>query len=244
MFFTNKDTFILSTPGCLHSEMDSLESIMDGNAAGATGCVIDLDMTTDGLAVLSRSHGFRRHDGSFVSLDEGTYDEIRHEFGKVITVGQAIELAKSCAAKLCINLVDMRAAFPAKLALMHADYMDSSYFIGMNLEQAVNLHRVQPALNLMPTLLKPIPEYEMEEFVGKLKDAGMYGLHAAPELLTRSMVEVAHRVGLFISSAPTSDDDRLAELIDWQVNFILTDRPDLAAAHMPVPEIEEPQIPF
>lgn len=244
MNFTNKDTFIVSVAGCLNSDFDSMESVMVGNEAGANGCEIDLDMTSDGIAVLCNNGGFIGHDGNSISLEDATYDEVRNFFKKVVTVGQAIELAKSCAAKLCIDLKNIKAAFPARLSLKHADYLDSTIFVGLSFSEAVALLKSQPTLNLMADVNKTIEDSGVEDLVGKAKDAGLFGLHVRPDCLTRALCEEAHRVGLYISTAECNDDAQLKTLIDWNVNFILTARPDLASAHLPVVEVLETPFQF
>ena len=63
MHYTNRDQFIVSAPGCMYTDPDSLESIMAGNEGGATGCTLPLDMTGDGIAVLCSRSGFAYFGG-------------------------------------------------------------------------------------------------------------------------------------------------------------------------------------
>ena len=38
MYYTNKETFVLSADGCMDTERGGLESILAGNDEGAKGC--------------------------------------------------------------------------------------------------------------------------------------------------------------------------------------------------------------
>lgn len=130
--YTNRDQFIVSAPGCMYTDPDSLESIMAGNEGGATGCTLPLDMTGDGIAVLCSRSGFCSADGTFHAVGEADFIELRRFFPKIVAVGQAIELAKSCAAKICVDLKNPAVCPQVKIALSHADYLDNAYFGGLD----------------------------------------------------------------------------------------------------------------
>ena len=121
MHYTNRDQFIVSAPGCMYTDPNSLESIMAGNEGGANGCVLPMDMTRDGIAVLCAGHGYRSADGTFHAVQEADFIELRRFFPKIVTVGQAVELAKSCAAKVCVELRPPAGCTQVKIALTHAD---------------------------------------------------------------------------------------------------------------------------
>lgn len=240
MLYTNKDIFIVSAPCCLETEPDSLEAIMAGNDAGANGCAIELDMTADGIAVLCGRGSYRLADGTNVSLSECTFEEARGAFQKIITIGQAIELAKSCASKLCIHVRNPGLCAQVQLALVHADYADFAYFVDLNMEQAAKLARRFPTLNFMADVGKaPADEVAL---IRAAQDAGLFGLRAAPDLLTRSLSEEAHRVGLFLACTECHDTETLQRLIELDVNFIETLRPDIAFGLLPQPEEEDAQL--
>ena len=63
----NKETFILSSVGCMDTEPDGLESILAGNEEGAKGCCLSVDMTADGIAVLSSDGYCVAADGTQMS---------------------------------------------------------------------------------------------------------------------------------------------------------------------------------
>ena len=53
MYYTNKETFVLSADGCMDTERGGLESILAGNDEGAKGCCFSVAMSADGIAELS-----------------------------------------------------------------------------------------------------------------------------------------------------------------------------------------------
>ena len=240
MLYTNKDTFIVSAPACMDTEPDSLEAIMAGNEAGAGGCAIELDLTSDGIAVLCGRGGYPLADGSRLSLSEATFEEARGAFQKIVTIGQAIELAKSCASKLCIHLRNAGLCAQVQLALAHADYTDFAYFVDLTLSEAAKLAHRFPALHFMADVLEaPTNEGAL---IRSAQDAHLFGLRVAPAVLTASLCEEAHRVGLYIACTECHDEAMLQRLLELGVNFIETLRPDIAFALLPQPDADDAQL--
>lgn len=240
MQYTNKDTFIVSVPGCLDTEPDSLEAIIAGNDAGANGCAINLDMTADGIAVLCGSGSFPAANDTRIELSESTFEEARAAFQKIVAIGQAIELAKSCGSKLCIHMKNLDLCAQTQLALSHADYIDLSYFVGVSLQDAARLAARFRALHFMANVLEtPSDEGAL---IHSAQENGLFGLRVAPAVLTQSLCDEAHRVGLFVSSTECHDEAMLQRLIDMGVNFIETLRPDIAFDLLPPVEEDTVQI--
>ncbi|MGM9612068.1 MAG: hypothetical protein ACI3XZ_01045 [Butyricicoccus sp.] len=231
MHYTNRDQFIVSAPGCMRTDPDSLESIMAGNEGGANGCTLPLDMTRDGIAVLCSNSGFRGPDGTFHAVGEADYVELRRFFPKIVAVGQAIELAKSCAAKICVELKNPTVCPQVKIALSHADYLDNAYFGGLDPAAAAAAAHKNPALHIMADLPGAPPD--AVALIRAAQEAGLFGLRGAPEALTDELCEEALRCGLFLASTECSNFDTLESLMARGVNFIETARPDLAFALLP-----------
>lgn len=237
MHYTNRDQFIVSAPGCMYTDPDSLESIMAGNERGANGCTLPLDMTRDGIAVMCSHSGFRGTDGTFHAVGEADYIELRRFFPKIVAVGQALELAKSCAAKICIDLKNPTVCPQVKIALSHADYLDNAYFGGLDLKEAAAAARRNPALHIMGDL--PGVPGDVTALIRAAQEAGLFGLRAAPSVLTPELCEEALRCGLFLASTESTDAEELARMLAFGVNFIETERPDLAQSLLPQAPDEE-----
>ena len=231
MHYTNRDQFIVSAPGCMYTDPDSLESIMAGNEGGATGCTLPLDMTGDGIAVLCSRSGFCSADGTFHAVGEADFIELRRFFPKIVAVGQAIELAKSCAAKICVDLKNPAVCPQVKIALSHADYLDNAYFGGLDPAAAAAAVRKNPALHIMGDL--PGAPGDAVALVRAAQETGLFGLRGAPAPLTPELCEEALRCGLFLASTDSTDTEELSRMLALGVNFIETERPDLAFSLLP-----------
>lgn len=231
MLYTNRDQFIVSAPGCMYTEPSSLESIMAGHDAGAGGCTLPMDMTRDGIAVLCAEHGFRGADGTFHAVQEADFIELRRLFPKIVTVGQAVELAKSCAAKICVDLKTMAVCPQVKIALSHADYLDNAYVGGLDPAEAAKAVRRNPALHIMGDL--PSEPSDPVTLVRAAQETGLFGLRGKPEFMTPALCQEALRCGLFLASTETTDGEELMRMSEQGVNFIETARPDLARALLP-----------
>lgn len=234
MHYTNRDQFIVSASGCMYADPDSLESIMAGNESGANGCTLSLDLTRDDIAVLCSRGGFRDAEGVFHAVREADFIDLRRVFPKIITVGQAIELAKSCASKICIRIKDAALCPQVKIALAHADYLDNAYFGGLDFTRAAEAAGKNPALHIMGDL--PGVPRDVLPLIRAAQEAGLFGLRAAPEFLTEALCEEALRCGLFLASTDCTDADEITRLLALGVNFIETERPDLAFSLWPAKE--------
>lgn len=240
MLYNYNDIYIVSSPSCLNTDADSLEAIMSGNEAGANACAVDFDMTADGIAVLCGHGGFILPDGSTFSLSETSFEDARRAFPKIVTIGQVIELAKSCAEKLCIHLKNLKCCAQIQLALHHADYAETTYFTELSLSQAAELSQRFPTLQFMADVLGE-PE-NPSALIHTAQGTGLFGLRVAPSALTSAFVEEAHSVGLFVASTECHDAESLRRLIGMGVNFIETLRPDVAYGLVPHEEIDQEQI--
>lgn len=236
MLYNYSDTFIVSAPTCMNTDPDSLESIIMGNDAGANGCAVDFDMTADGITVLCGHGGYLLQDGSSVALSECSFEEARRVVPKIVTVGQVIELAKSCSAKLCIHLKNPACCAQIQLALHHADFAEMTYFTELTLDKAAALAARFPTLQFMADVLD-VPE-DPSALLRSAQAAGLFGLRLAPTVASSSLVEEAHHVGLMIGAMECHDEAMLQRLISMNVNFIETLRPDTAFALMPHDEAD------
>lgn len=225
MHYTNRDHFIVSAPGCMYTDPDSLESIMAGNESGANGCTLSLDLTEDNIAVLCTHGGFRDAAGAFHPVRESAFADLRLLVPKLVTVGQAISLAKSCAAKICIQVKDPTICPQVKIALAHADYLDNAYFGGLSLTDAAKAAGRNPALRIMGDL--PSAPEDVFALIRAAQDTGLFGLRAAPSLLTDELCAEALRCGLFLACTDCTEAEDIQRMLALGVNFIESARPDL-----------------
>ncbi len=237
MRYTTKDTFVLSAAGCAGTDPDSLESIMAGNEAGAGGGCITVDLTADGIAVLCSRGGFQVADG-FLDLKEHTYFELRSAVPKIVTVGQAIALAKCCPAKLAIMLGSAAACAAVRIALSTADMLDNAYFYGYSLIEAARMKARYPMLHVVGDLSEAV--HLPSAVAQAARETGLFGLRTRPQHITPELVQECRMADLFLISDETDDIDELECLIGLGVNFIETSRPDRAYSFLPARPPAEP----
>lgn len=231
MHYTNRNQFIMSASGCMNTNPDSLESIMAGNESGASGCIIALDTTEDGIAVLCANGGFSTDDNVFHAVKETDFFSLRSMFPKIVAVGQAIELAKSCGRKIGVELKNPHVCMQAMIALRQSNYLEQSYIGGLDPANAARIVNQHPELHVMAEINAPMEE--TATLVQFAQQTGLFGIRAEPQFLTPTLCEQALLCGLFLASKPTSDPEQLAAMYRQGVNFIETDRPDVACAILP-----------
>ena len=230
MLYTKQDTLILSAAVCSGTDPDSLESIMTGNDAGADGCCITVDLTADGIAVLCSQGGFSSPEG-FLELREHEYFELRSAVSKIVTVGQAIEMAKCCPAKLAITLGNTAACAAVRIALSTADMLDRAFLYGYGLVEAARLKAQFPTLHIVGDIADT-PQ-RPAAVVRAARETGLFGIRGRPECLTPELIEECCQSGLITVSTETSDIDTIERLISLGVTCIETSRPDRAYSFLP-----------
>lgn len=236
MRFSNRESFVISAPGALDTPPSSLESIMAGNAAGARGCLLPLDATSDGITLVCAEGYYCTRAGEQLRAADHDYLTLRAAYPKIVTLGQALELAKSCAAKLGLELRHPAAAAQARVSLKYSEYVENAYFCGLDLSAAMELAGRYPDLQVMADLTAPPDDPFV--LVRQCQEAGVFGLRGAAAVLSEELCAEALRCGLFLASTDTCDEQVLADLLLRGVNFIETRRPDLADALLPQPVFE------
>lgn len=242
MYYTNKDTFVLSADGCMGTDRDGLESILAGNEEGAKGCSLSVDMTADGIAVLSSEGYCLSQEGTKMNIGDYSYAELHQAAPQLVPAGQAIELAKTCQTKIAITVHNQTLLPQLRMTLRHAEYLDETIFVGLGLVEAARLAVANPDLHIMGEL--PALPDNIDALVSAAQTTGLFGLRAAPGDLTPQLVRACKNAGLFTMSLPSDDEATLERLIAGGVNFIETARPDVTALLLPDGEAEPHQIPL
>ena len=242
MYYTNKDIFVLSSVGCMGTDRDGLESILAGSEEGAKGCCLSVDMTADGIAVLCSDGYCTAQDGTQMSISDYSYTELHQACPQLVPAGQAIELAKTCHAKIAITVHNQTLLPQLRMTLRHAEYLDEAIFVGLGLVEAARLAVANPELHIMGEL--PALPDNIGALVNAAQTTGLFGLRASPNDLTAPLLAACKRAGLFTMSLPTENMEQLARMIQSGVNFIETERPDMAAMLLPEGEAEPHQIPL
>ena len=242
MYYTNKETFVLSADGCMDTERGGLESILAGNDEGAKGCCFSVAMSADGIAVLSSDGCAAAPDGTRLPVSDYSYAELHQAAPQLVPAGQAIELARTCRAKIAITVHNQTLLPQLRITLRHSEWLDNTIFVGLGLVEAARIAVANPDLHIMGEL--PALPDNIDALVRAAQTTGLFGLRAAAGDLTPALLSACRRAGLFTMSRCTDDPNTLAELIRKGVNFIETRRPDITAALLPAGEAEPHGIPL
>ena len=229
--YTTNDKFVVALSGCLSTEPGSLESMMAGKTAGATGSQIELALTQDSMGVLCQDGVLTGRDGSRIDVSEYNFEQVRTQHPMVVSLGQAMELAKSMGHLFVVRLRSPRAADILKTTLRYGDYESQSLVYGLAPEELAQVQARHPDLRMLLGVTAPVSQ--PERFVDQVHQAGLFGLLVRPDHLTEELCQAAHRVGLFVGVLHADGEEEIRQAVEWGVNFILTDRPDLAARHLP-----------
>ena len=77
-------------------------------------------------------------------------------------------------------------------------------------------------------LTPAVQPHDVDEVVASLVAMGHVALHPWVGLLTRELVEACHAAGVQVNTWTCDDPERMAELIEWKVDAICTNVPDVA----------------
>ncbi len=232
MIQNHKGTFIMAESGCMHTEENSLESIAAGHDNGADGCCLHFDLTKDCIPILGKDGKVTASDGAITLLSNFTFDELRPFCKRLVTAGQAIDLAKSYAYQIAFRVSTPKIIPFVRIALKYSEYLSRAYMLCGASKDTLELIQRYPDLNFM--LDVPSLSGNVNELLLFVKDSGFYGIQIRPEEADSSFVAKAQRLGLCVSSAPTDDEFHLRRMVDMNINYIHTSRPDIASLFMPV----------
>lgn len=171
MYYTNKETFVLSADGCMDTERGGLESILAGNDEGAKGCCFSVAMSADGIAVLSSDGCAAAPDGTRLPVSDYSYAELHQAAPQLTPVSQAIELARTCQGKIAITVHDQTMLRQLRMTLRYADCLDDTIIIGLGLVEAARVASANPDLHIMGEL--PNLPSEIDALVNAAQTTGL-----------------------------------------------------------------------
>ena len=176
------------------TDRDGLDSILAGNEEGAKGCCLSVDMTSDGIAVLSSDGYVLAPNGGAVAVCDHTYTELRQVAPRLLPVGQALDLARACRSKIAITLRDPSLLPQMRMTLRQTDYLDDAVFVGLGLVEAARLAATNPDLHIMGEM--PAVPDNIAALVNASQTTGLFGLRAAPAHLTPPLLRACRAAGL------------------------------------------------
>ena len=177
-----------------------------------------------------------------MNIADYSYAELHQAAPQLIPAGQAIELARTCQAKIAITVHNQTLLPQLRMTLRHVNYLDDTIFVGLGLVEAARIAVANPDLHIMGEL--PALPDNIDALVQAAQTTGLFGIRAAAGDLTPRLIGACKQAGLFTMSLATDNEKSLAMLIRNGVNLIETARPDTTAMLLPAGESEPHQIPL
>ena len=125
MYYTNKETFVLSADGCMDTERGGLESNFGRQRRGRKRLLFfGLPCHRTVIAVLSSDGCVATPDGTRLPVRDYSYAELHQAAPQLTPVSQAIELARTCQGKIAITVHDQTMLRQLRMTLRYADCLD------------------------------------------------------------------------------------------------------------------------
>ncbi len=94
-------------------------------------------------------------------------------------------------------------------------------------ETVDEVRKIMPQLKTA-WLVMTIDNAELEIVAKQMADQGHYAIHPWVTSLTEQVIDVFHKHGLKVNTWTCDNPSRMKELIDWQIDGICTNVPDIA----------------
>src|SRR5699024_9399423 len=146
-------------------------------------------------AVLSSDGYCVAPDGTQMNISDFSYNELHQIAPQLIPAGQAIELARTCQAKIAITVHNQTLLPQLRMTLRHANYLDETIFVGLGLVEAARIAVANPDLHIMGEL--PALPDNIDALVRAAQTTGLFGIRAAAGDLTPRLIGACKQAGLF-----------------------------------------------
>jgi glycerophosphoryl diester phosphodiesterase len=211
---------------------NTLGAVRKAIESGADYAEVDVQLTSDGVAVLLHDRDLKRVTGDARRIDEVTYEEVRKLdaggwFGpafageRVPTLAEVIDLARG-RIKLNIELKlygpDVRLAREVARVVCDGGFTADCLVTSFSLDALQEVRRYDPRLRtglIVATALGDVTRMEGD------------ALSVRADWLSDDVLRAAHRRGLEVHVWTVKDERQMARLIKRGVDNIITDDPDL-----------------
>ena len=222
-------THVLAHRGASRAERENtLLAFRRAGDMGADGVELDARLTRDGVVVV-------HHDP--VLSDGRVICEV--EYGELPNYVPTLDDALDACAGMWVNVeikndpneadfdaTDEVAVVVGALLLQRQE--DERFLVSSFRRETIDKMRVvAPALRTA-WLTPAVQPDDRDDVLAGLVSAGHVALHPWVGLLTRELVEACHAAGIQVNTWTCDDPERMAELIEWKVDAICTNVPDVA----------------
>lgn len=216
---------VIAHRGASRAERENtLDAFIRAGEMGADAVELDVRRTVDGVLVVH--HNPHLHDGRLIAAT--AHRDIPAE---VPTLGEALDACADMWVNVEIKNDPEEPDFDASdsiadetMALLLARHTDDRWVISCFRVETVDRCRAI-APNIRTAWLCSVPPFDAAE---QMAAKGHAALHPWVGALDRSLVDACHAKGVQVNTWTCDDPTRMAELIEWGVDGICTNVPDVA----------------
>lgn len=232
-----KSTLLLGHRGArgevLENTLLGFEHAQNLQSAGLAGVEFDVQLSSDGQLIIFHDDNLERMCGQQSHIDQLSMAEIqRHrQFGHDIITLQSVVLALKHYRYIELEIkTHNRTDYGKLLNALTRELVDSPIaslpivLTSFDVELHSQLQRSKLLTHLPRGLLIRTPEALITAPNTALQ-LGCVQLGIHYPLLNRKIIQHCHRFGLPVSAWTVNDIDTIKQLIDWQVDTIITDYP-------------------
>ncbi len=222
-------TYVLAHRGASRAEQENT-TLAFRRAADmeADGVELDARLTRDGVLVV-------HHDP--VLSDGRVICELAHSDmpSYVPTLDEALDACIGMWVNVEIkndpNEADFDPTDEVAVVVGHAllrRHEDARFLVSSFRRETIDKMRVVAPTLRTAWLTPAVQPDDVEEVLANLVAKGHVALHPWVGLLTRELIQACHAAGLQVNTWTCDDPERMAELIEWNVDGICTNVPDVA----------------
>jgi glycerophosphoryl diester phosphodiesterase len=189
---------------------------------------LDIHQTIDKEIVVCHDHTIDRTTDGNGYIKEMTYEEIkRYDAGKWKGYpGEKIPLLKEVFEKFGNKikiLIEIKECDVSALIKLIKEYrMEKRVIVG-----SFNLEYIKEVRNLLPLISTALISYEVPENIDQLIKYGIRKLDIEFHNLNKEIVKELVSYGFVVNTWTPDTEEELKKVIDYGVQFITTDRPDI-----------------
>jgi glycerophosphoryl diester phosphodiesterase len=220
---------------------NTLAAIKEAVDAGASGCEFDVYGCGDGTVVLMHDKTVdRTTDGSgrvteltlerLKQLDAGSWKHARYSGEPVPTLDEALRLLKDTGCQPVIEIKMEGISARVVEAVRKADMVDQAAVIAFSQEVVTEVRQLEPRLPcawLCGDDLHGTPAERADWLAARARQCGTDLLDLNYKILSPNLIAELKSRGLSVWTWTVNDPPVMRSLIDWGIDSITTDRPDL-----------------
>lgn len=224
---------------------NTLIAMKMGIEAGANGCECDVYACKDGQIVLLHDKNLKRTTGLDKSVIDTTFEEIRsldagkwkgtaYKGEKIPTLEEYLLLFKDTDCRPVVEIKMEGIEKPVLKEVRKADMLEKTIIIAFSDNVVKNIRKIEPRICvawLYSEKLSGTAEQNADRLVEliteRATEAGTQALDLDHKLLSPKLIKTLKERGFHVWCWTVDDPKRMRELLDWGVESITTNKPDV-----------------